>query len=80
MKLAYYFIITFGFFTLTNALGFHGFHFKGLVEEPRRIENRMIDEKWFEEPLDHFNHRDNRTWNMVRIYICIYTSQINICI
>ncbi|XP_001608051.1 putative serine protease K12H4.7 isoform X2 [Nasonia vitripennis] len=50
-------------FTSVNAVGFHGFHFKGL-EEPAWIGPRKLDQKWIEQPLDHFNHRDNRTWQM----------------
>lgn len=54
-------------FTSVNAVGFHGFHFKGL-EEPVWIGPRKLDQKWIEQPLDHFNHRDNRTWQMVCLY------------
>ncbi|KAJ8682094.1 hypothetical protein QAD02_017886 [Eretmocerus hayati] len=51
------------FLVTVNSLGFHGFHFKGL-EEPKWIGTRNIGEKWIEQPIDHFNHRDNRTWKM----------------
>ena len=51
-----------------KAIGFHGLHFKGLAG-PSWIGPRTIDLKWIEQPLDHFNHRDNRTWLMV----CSYT-------
>ncbi|XP_014206647.1 putative serine protease K12H4.7 [Copidosoma floridanum] len=47
----------------SEAVGFHGFHFKGL-EEPSWLGSRTITEKWIEQTLDHFNHRDDRTWNM----------------
>jgi hypothetical protein len=47
-----------------NSLGFHGFHFKGL-EEPAWVGPRIITEKWIEQPVDHFDHRNNRTWQMV---------------
>ncbi|XP_058805527.1 putative serine protease K12H4.7 isoform X2 [Phymastichus coffea] len=49
--------------TSVNAVGFHGLHFKGL-KEPIWIGPRILDEKWIEQRLDHFNHRDNRTWQM----------------
>nr|XP_031840442.1 putative serine protease K12H4.7 [Nomia melanderi] len=51
---------------LSDAIGFRGFHFEGL-EEPditNRITAQSINERWIEQPLDHFNPRDNRTWSM----------------
>jgi len=29
--------------------------------------DKNIIEGWITQPLDHFNHRDNRTWSMVII-------------
>lgn len=52
------------FLTSVSAIGFYGFHFKGL-EEPEWIGTKYLDARWFEQPVDHFNHRDNRTWKMV---------------
>ncbi|KAG7211216.1 hypothetical protein KM043_010532 [Ampulex compressa] len=49
-----------------NGFGFHGFHFEGL-EDPQSLglnETHEIREAYIEQPLDHFNARDNRTWLM----------------
>ncbi|EGI66772.1 PREDICTED: putative serine protease K12H4.7 [Acromyrmex echinatior] len=51
---------------LVNGVGFRGFTFKGL-EEPESLTKNVgtnIVESWITQPLDHFNHRDNRTWSM----------------
>ncbi|XP_011497996.1 PREDICTED: thymus-specific serine protease-like [Ceratosolen solmsi marchali] len=50
-------------FASVYAVGFYGLHFKGL-EEPAWIGTRILDQKWMQQPIDHFNHRDNRTWLM----------------
>ncbi|XP_011706711.1 PREDICTED: putative serine protease K12H4.7, partial [Wasmannia auropunctata] len=51
---------------LVNGVGFRGFTFHGL-EEPEPLTkyagNNIVD-GWITQPLDHFNHRDNRTWSM----------------
>ena len=54
-------------FATVSAVGFHGLHFKGL-EEPNWIGPKVLDEKWIEQPLDHFNQRNNRTWKMVCVF------------
>lgn len=53
---------------LVNGVGFRGFTFEGL-EEPKPLQKYAdnITEGWITQPLDHFNHRDNRTWSMVII-------------
>ncbi|XP_011866150.1 PREDICTED: putative serine protease K12H4.7 [Vollenhovia emeryi] len=51
---------------LVNGVGFRGFTFQGL-EEPRSLDkdaDKNITDGWITQPLDHFNHRDNRTWSM----------------
>ena len=56
---------------LVNGVGFRGFTFKGL-EEPESLTKNVgtnIVESWITQPLDHFNHRDNRTWSMVIIIV-----------
>ena len=53
---------------LGHGVGLHGFHFHGL-EEPRplrKADRENITEAWIQQPVDHFNPRDNRTWSMVR--------------
>ena len=53
-------------FRTSDAVGLHGFHFRGL-EEPfslNRSDSQNIIEARIEQPLDHFNPRDNRTWSM----------------
>lgn len=56
---------------LVNGVGFRGFTFKGLEEPELLIKdaNKNIVEGWITQPLDHFNHRDNRTWSMVIIIV-----------
>lgn len=52
---------------LGHGVGLHGFHFRGL-EEPQSLDKAIqenITEAWIQQPLDHFNPRDNRTWSMV---------------
>ncbi|KZC08379.1 PREDICTED: putative serine protease K12H4.7 [Dufourea novaeangliae] len=51
---------------LGNGVGLRGFHFKGLDEpvSSNGIFSQSISERWIEQPLDHFNPRDNRTWSM----------------
>lgn len=52
---------------LGHGVGLHGFHFHGL-EEPHSLNKAIqenITEAWIQQPLDHFNPRDNRTWSMV---------------
>lgn len=56
---------------LVNGVGFRGFTFQGL-EEPEpltKYAGKDVVEGWITQPLDHFNHRDNRTWLMVIIII-----------
>lgn len=55
---------------LVNGVGFRGFTFEGL-EEPKSLQKYAdnVTEGWIIQPLDHFNHRDNRTWSMVIIII-----------
>lgn len=51
---------------LVNGVGFRGFTFQGL-EEPEPLTKdagKDIVEGWITQPLDHFNHRNNRTWSM----------------
>ncbi|XP_011160113.1 putative serine protease K12H4.7 [Solenopsis invicta] len=51
---------------LVNGVGFRGFTFRGL-EDPKpftKDAGKDIVEGWITQPLDHFNHRDNRTWSM----------------
>ncbi|KAK1118585.1 hypothetical protein K0M31_014891 [Melipona bicolor] len=51
---------------LAHGVGLHGFHFHGL-EEPRPLrksDRENITEAWIQQPVDHFNPRDNRTWSM----------------
>ena len=53
-------------FRVGHGVGLHGVQFHGL-EEPdtsHTIGAQTIDEAWIEQPLDHFNPRDNRTWSM----------------
>ncbi|CAK9802567.1 Putative serine protease K12H4.7 [Anthophora plagiata] len=53
-------------FRLGHAVGLHGFHFRGLEEPEPSIKMNFenITEAWIEQPVDHFNPRDNRTWSM----------------
>ncbi|XP_017887879.1 putative serine protease K12H4.7 [Ceratina calcarata] len=48
-----------------DAVGLHGFHYHGL-EEPEAVNRATenITEGWIQQPLDHFNSHDNRTWWM----------------
>lgn len=57
---------------LVNGVGFRGFTFQGL-EEPKSLDKYAgnITENWITQPLDHFNHRDNRTWSMVIIILTL---------
>lgn len=58
-------------YSLVNGVGFRGFTFQGL-EEPEPFSKdagKNIIEDWITQPLDHFNHRDNRTWLMVIIIV-----------
>ncbi|XP_011160112.1 putative serine protease K12H4.7 [Solenopsis invicta] len=51
---------------LVNGVGFRGFTFRGL-EDPEpftKDAGKDIVEGWITQPLDHFNHRENRTWSM----------------
>lgn len=53
-------------FRLGDGVGLHGFHFRGL-EEPRssnKYSSLSVKEAWIQQPLDHYNPRDNRTWSM----------------
>lgn len=56
-------------FRASDAVGLHGFHFRGLKEpfSLNRTDSQNIIEAWIEQPLDHFNPRDNRTWLMVLV-------------
>jgi len=56
-------------YSLANGVGFRGFTFQGLKEpEPlSSLANQDVVEGWIIQPLDHFNHRDNRSWSMVII-------------
>ncbi|RLU16943.1 hypothetical protein DMN91_011012 [Ooceraea biroi] len=53
-------------YSLANGVGFRGFTFQGLKEpEPSKtFKEEDVVEGWITQPLDHFNHRDNRTWSM----------------
>jgi len=54
--------------SLANAVGFRGFTFQGLKEPESSINlAKDVVEGWITQPLDHFNHRDNRSWSMVII-------------
>ncbi|CAB0045104.1 unnamed protein product [Trichogramma brassicae] len=48
---------------LIEGFGFRGLHYDG-IEEPEWIGVRSADDRWVEQPIDHFNNRDNRTWLM----------------
>ncbi|KAL6253612.1 hypothetical protein P5V15_012328 [Pogonomyrmex californicus] len=48
-----------------NGVEFRGFFHKGLEDpEPFASAANTVIEGWITQPLDHFNHRDNRTWLM----------------
>ncbi|XP_011700023.1 PREDICTED: uncharacterized protein LOC105457192 isoform X2 [Wasmannia auropunctata] len=50
---------------VNGRVGFHGFSFHDLKEsESTNNANNSIVDGWITQPLDHFNHRDNRTWSM----------------
>lgn len=55
-------IFSFLFVTI-DCFGFRGFHYKGR-QEPIVKNGRLLSEKWIEQPLDHFDVRNNRTWKM----------------
>lgn len=64
---------------LVNGVGFRGFTFQGL-EEPKSFAkdaDKYITEGWITQPLDHFNHRDNRTWSMVIIIIILSSANLH---
>ncbi|KAL7306780.1 hypothetical protein TKK_0001142 [Trichogramma kaykai] len=48
---------------LIEGFGFRGLHYDG-IEEPEWTGVRNADDRWVEQPIDHFNNRDNRTWLM----------------
>lgn len=49
-----------------SGVGFRGFTYEGLEEpEPIGRYTEDVTEGWIVQSLDHFNHRDNRTWSMV---------------
>ncbi|XP_020290763.1 putative serine protease K12H4.7 [Pseudomyrmex gracilis] len=50
--------------SIVNGVGLHGFTFRGLREPEPLAKNATIIEGWITQPVDHFNHRDNRTWYM----------------
>lgn len=62
--------VVLAFFASVEAIGFHGLHYQGL-KEPEWIGTRELRQKWIQQPVDHFNHRDNRTWPMVCLYYYI---------
>ena len=47
-------------------LGLYQFQYRG-VEEPRWTGAQLIFDKYIEQPLDHFDHLNNKTWLMVRM-------------
>nr|XP_033330196.1 putative serine protease K12H4.7 [Megalopta genalis] len=53
-------------FQLGDAGGLRTFRFQGLQEPDTSglIDAQSINEAWIEQPLDHFNPRENRTWSM----------------
>ncbi|KAF7988522.1 hypothetical protein HCN44_001095 [Aphidius gifuensis] len=51
------------FCVATESFGFRGFHYKGR-NEPIVKSKRLFDEKWIEQPLDHFDVTNNNTWKM----------------
>lgn len=51
--------------SLAYGVGFRGFTFQGLEEpQPKCLADQQVVEGWITQRLDHFNHRDNRTWSM----------------
>lgn len=66
--------------SIVNGVGLHGFTFRGLKEPEPLAKNAIINEGWITQPVDHFNHRDNRTWNMVIICYTIIFSQSALCL
>jgi len=52
-------------------IGFSGYTFESLKDPKPLTEDagKNVVENWITQPLDHFNHRDTRTWSMVIIII-----------
>lgn len=48
------------------SVGFEGFHFGG-IKEPEWVGTRSLAEQEIEQYLDHFDHCNNQTWNMVEL-------------
>ncbi|XP_012279295.1 putative serine protease K12H4.7 [Orussus abietinus] len=50
-----------------HGFGFRGFTFEG-IDVTGSLKSRpspmSLSKEWITQPLDHFNHRDNRTWQM----------------
>lgn len=66
MKFLSFLFLSCCIYHLGHGVGLHGFHFRGL-EEPQSLDKAIqenITEAWIQQPLDHFNPRDNRTWSM----------------
>ncbi|XP_015125194.1 thymus-specific serine protease [Diachasma alloeum] len=57
------FVWLFSILVSIQGFGFRGFHYEGL-EEPVVKGGRILKEKWVEQPLDHFDVTNNRTWRM----------------
>lgn len=61
--------VLFGFLSILvsiQAFGFRGFHYDGM-KEPLVKGGKSLLEKWIEQPLDHFDVSNNRTW-LMRFY------------
>ncbi|XP_063986366.1 putative serine protease K12H4.7 [Diachasmimorpha longicaudata] len=57
------FIWLFSHLVSIQGFGFRGFHYEGL-REPEVKGARMLMEEWIEQPLDHFDVTNNRSWRM----------------
>lgn len=70
-------LVSCSLYSLANGVGFRGFTFQGLKEpEPLKgLANQNVIEGWITQPLDHFNHRDNRTWSMVIINLSSFQDE-----
>ena len=54
-----------------ECVGFRGLTYQGMKEpEPSEWKKiNVIKERWITQRVDHFHIQDNRTWQMVRIYL-----------
>lgn len=56
--------VSFGFFGLTNKYNNHEEPYIGHSERFWASSARAVQEKWIEQPVDHFNPQDDRVWQM----------------